>query len=276
MVQRLYLWDLNHQKYVRVSNESIHENYVYHQQCVYCVYDTRRRNGKGMVPRCEADVSTRSRFFKHLQSLELTLNRRLICFEEELPVFRLQDLLDKEKTPARKSVDSLEASSTNGSSIASTADPLDIFLQLLANKNQNDHLPTTSYTVDREGDNLANESDNRSESDSSTSTNPASSSNRSDLSNSDTNTEPNENTSSDETSSIISCKSDSLDSPQSPVKKSGPIIKSIKQIEWELNNRNHKKLKTDHEQSDIYNYLVRVSQISEQDEVKFLCYLDEL
>ena len=268
--QCLYLWDLNEKKYLRVSNESIHENYDYRRQCVYCVYDTRRRNGEDdIVPRCDTDVSTRSRFFKHLQSLEKSLNRRLICFEEELPVFRLQDLLDKERPTDRKSgsVDGSELTSANSSIILPTSDPMDIFLQLLTNKNQSDNL-LVKQTVDQPkedqtGESEDSQSDNRCDSP------------QPDHSTTGMNGEPSEHFSSDETSSISS-QTNSLES-LCLSSKSGrpPIVKSIKQIEKELSNRKIKKLKTDHG-SDIFDYIVRVNQITDQNEIKFLCYLNEL
>lgn len=280
-----------------MSNESINDSYDYNGKCVYCVYDLKRRNGKDVkVPRCDTDVSTRSRFFKHLQNLEQSLNRRLICFDEELPIFRLQDLLDKEKPPVSRSesADSSEASVAN-CSIASSSDPLDIFLQLLTNKNQNDLLAI--HKVDRpeaelhdaewQADELPEDErhddeptdgsvDSRPDdlSDSARSTEPGEICDEYESSNSDVNSEPNVH-SSDETNSI-SGQSDSVDSlfDCSPV-RSGPIIKSIKQIEHELNNRKLKKLKTD-ERSDIMDYVVRVNQITERNEINFLCYLDEL
>lgn len=289
MCQRLYLWDLNQKKYVRVRNESLHQKYDYDRQCVYCVYDTRRRNGKeDILPRCDEDVSTRSRFLGHLQCLEKSLNRRLICFEEELPVFRLQDLLDKEKPPARASVDSSGgsgAASTNNSIVnnsnSSTSDPIDVFLQLIVNKNQNDNLYVATQTADlpetrRIKAPASDLSEGPSDSESPSAARYASDE-QLDSSNSDTNSETNGNTSSEETS-LISGKSDSLESVCAPA-KSVPIIKSIKQIEYELNelsvNRKPKKLKTDHD-SSVFDYVVRVNQITDSNEIKFLCYLDEL
>lgn len=277
-----------------MSNESINDGYDYHGKCVYCVYDLKRKNGKDVkVPRCDTDVSTRTRFFKHLQQLEHTLNRRLICFDEELPIFRLQDLLDKEKPAVSRSgsADSPEASVANCSSISS-ADPLDVFLQLLTNKNQNDQRAAAEVNrQDEPNDDRADEPheselledepsdrsvDSRSgdqrDSESVRSLTPE----RGEIDDESSNDDADSERHSDETNSI-SGRSDSLDSLIVSSASKGPIIKSIKQIEWELNNRKVKKPKTSDEQSDILtDYVVRVNQITERNEINFLCYLDDL
>jgi len=85
-----YIYDLNQKEWIKVSNEQINQKFAYDQQCIYCIYDVKERGDtERILPRCNVDVSTRSRFFKHLQELESELSRRLVCFEDELESFQL-------------------------------------------------------------------------------------------------------------------------------------------------------------------------------------------
>ena len=176
-------------------------------------------------------TGTRNRFFKHINELEDKLNRRLVCFEEELNLFKQQDLLNllvRQNCQMLKDSHALiELNNLNQSLILNNQ--LDDYDEKSVSSNSSTKSILFSSSISTQSSNHSYKS-----SKSNRLTNKCSES-TDDLSKSI------ESRSDDSNKSDYFELDNSTDSLFSSPKRFGPIIKSIRTIEKELKDANLKK-----------------------------------
>lgn len=215
-----------------------------------------------VIPRCDADISTRSRFFKHLEELELDLKLRLVGFENELADFELDDLIQR---PFSNSLHSSESGDLTEHVNNDKSKEIDEFLNsikdLMEDQREERH-STSEMSISSESscpkETLSNVNEKLT----------------------DGNSNGNLNCNSlDDSSSDCESSDNSLPfAPPKLFKRKGPFVKSILMYEQEAKLEQESKFECPMKRKyepDTLDQTVVINQIVGT-ETKFLCFLNEI